>query len=110
MNDKAEKRHEDMDAAERRLNAMEIAWGLIANAYGGDWYNAPDDWRKAAERWRDEYWHPELAIATEGASDAAEKPDVSKCPLCGGIVDNGHDRECPPNAYCCEACMSEGRD
>jgi len=33
----------------------EAAWGLIANAYGGNWGDAPDAWRGAAERWRDEY-------------------------------------------------------
>ena len=41
-------------------NALELAWGLIANAYGGDWDSAPEDWRKAAIRWRDEHWHPFL--------------------------------------------------
>lgn len=40
--------------------SLELAWGLIANAYGGDWKSAPDDWRKAAERWRDEQYHPSL--------------------------------------------------
>ena len=40
---------------------MELAWGLIANAYRGDWDSAPPDWKKAAERWRDEHWHPLLA-------------------------------------------------
>ncbi len=31
------------------------AWGLIANAYGGDWTQATPEWRDAAGRWRDEY-------------------------------------------------------
>ena len=31
----------------------ELAWGLIANAYGGNWDLAPGAWRAAAERWRD---------------------------------------------------------
>lgn len=39
---------------------MELAWGLIANAYGGNWASATDEWRQAAERWRDEHWHPSL--------------------------------------------------
>lgn len=42
------------------LDTLETAWGLIANAYGGDWNSAPDDWHKAAEQWRDEHWHPAL--------------------------------------------------
>ena len=35
--------------------AVESAWGIIANSYGGDWELANEDWRGAAERWRDEY-------------------------------------------------------
>lgn len=26
------------------------------------------------------------------------------CPTCGGPADNGHDREYPPNTYCCTKC------
>lgn len=33
----------------------ESAWGLIANSYGGNWDLASDEWRRAAERWRDAY-------------------------------------------------------
>ena len=33
----------------------ELAWGIIANANGGDWDKANTDWREAAERWRDRY-------------------------------------------------------
>lgn len=34
---------------------IEAAWGLIANANGGDWDSAPPEWRTAAEGWRDAY-------------------------------------------------------
>lgn len=34
---------------------LELAWGVIANAYGGDWEKAHPEWREAAERWRDKY-------------------------------------------------------
>lgn len=45
----------------------ELAWGVIANAYGGNWDNASEDWRGAAERWRDE-WHRLLDVLnTKGA-------------------------------------------
>lgn len=30
---------------------LEAAWGLIANAYGGDWDSAPKEWREAAKEW-----------------------------------------------------------
>lgn len=43
-----------------RLNDLEAAWGIIANAFGGDWGAASPEWKKAAERWRDEVWHPAL--------------------------------------------------
>ncbi len=49
--------------SKRRLDALELAWGLIANAWGGD---RPDSvWCDAAARWRDESWHPELREATD---------------------------------------------
>jgi hypothetical protein len=39
----------------RSARIVELAWGLIAKAYNGEWANAPEDWRKAAIRWRDMY-------------------------------------------------------
>lgn len=39
---------------------LESAWGLIANAWGGNWDEAPPEWKEAAERWRDRVWHPSL--------------------------------------------------
>lgn len=46
-----------IDEVERLRQDMEIAWGIIANAYGGDWDKVQPGWKKAAERWRDEAWH-----------------------------------------------------
>lgn len=37
-----------------------LAWGLIANAYEGDWNQATDEWRNAALDYRDNHWHPWL--------------------------------------------------
>ena len=36
----------------------ETAWGLIANAYDGDWGSATEasGWKDAAEKWRDAYY------------------------------------------------------
>ncbi|KKL09693.1 hypothetical protein LCGC14_2563340, partial [marine sediment metagenome] len=31
------------------------AWGVIANAGGGDWDTQTSEWRGAAEHWRDRY-------------------------------------------------------
>ncbi len=40
-----------------QTDLLEAAWGLIANAYGGDWDQAAEasGWKQAAERWRDDY-------------------------------------------------------
>lgn len=39
----------------KRDELLELAWGLIANSYGGDWDKATEEWKTAAEKWRDEY-------------------------------------------------------
>ena len=35
--------------------AMEAAWGIIANVSGGDWSKQSKEWQDAAARWRDEF-------------------------------------------------------
>lgn len=35
------------------------------------------------------------------------KIDLSKCPQCGGLADNGHDRCYPPSPYWCSKCMAK---
>lgn len=35
------------------LDELELAWGIIANAGGGDWTRETPDWQKAAAAWRD---------------------------------------------------------
>ena len=35
---------------------LEVAWGLIANAGGGDWTKETPEWQDAAARWRDNYF------------------------------------------------------
>lgn len=39
------------------FNALELAWGLIANASGGDWTKESREWQDAAARWRDEQFY-----------------------------------------------------
>lgn len=34
-------------------DALEDAWGVIANVSEGDWSQQSPEWREAAERWRD---------------------------------------------------------
>jgi hypothetical protein len=33
--------------------------------------------------------------------------DLDTCPGCGGVADNGHDREFPPNPYYCTKCTEQ---
>ena len=39
------------------LDALYLAWVVIANVSGGDWSQQPVEWQIAARRWRDEIWH-----------------------------------------------------
>jgi hypothetical protein len=54
-------------------DALELAWGLIANAYDGDWGQATvaSGWKPAAERWRDEYHRLLDALKSEVSDDEA---------------------------------------
>jgi hypothetical protein len=41
-------------------DGMNFAWGVIANASGGNWDEQTPEWKKAAELWRDKDFHPML--------------------------------------------------
>lgn len=47
------------------VDAIETAWGIIANAFGGNWDLASPEWRQAAERWRDLYITRRSAASAE---------------------------------------------
>lgn len=34
---------------------LEMAWGIIANAGGGDWQKESQEWQAAAAKWRDRF-------------------------------------------------------
>lgn len=40
---------------EREEELLESAWGIIANANGGNWDLETKEWKEAAEKWRDKY-------------------------------------------------------
>ncbi|MHC4297934.1 MAG: hypothetical protein ACYS7Y_11575 [Planctomycetota bacterium] len=40
---------------DRLQTSEELAWVLIANAYGGNWNTASPEWKEAAEQWRHKY-------------------------------------------------------
>lgn len=43
------------DPVRPALPLIDLAWGLIANAGGGDWMTQTAEWREAAGRWREGY-------------------------------------------------------
>jgi hypothetical protein len=45
----------------------EAAWGIIANAWWGDWGKASPEWRQAAIQWRDAYHRQLDREIAEGA-------------------------------------------
>lgn len=51
------------------MDALQEAWGLIANAFGGDWSQGSEEWRVAAAKWRDERWRKALTERTKRAAD-----------------------------------------
>lgn len=72
----------------RLLDGMETAWGVIANAHGGDWLLASPEWREAAERWRDHHWHAALrrrgALATHAPTGEGDYEE-HECGSCGDV-------------------------
>lgn len=52
------------------MDILERAWVIICNAGGGDWqrYQTPE-WVEAAERFRDEVYHPLLKRWVEQSAD-----------------------------------------
>lgn len=62
------------------LDSQEAAWGIIANAYGGDWDLASEasGWKEAAERWRDAYHKGPPGEGTGQSSniEASDEPPV----------------------------------
>ena len=66
------KRIAALAALKKRSAALEdlcdTAWGVIANASGGNWNEASPEWREAAARWR-EQWHTALKTGTAQEKD-----------------------------------------
>jgi hypothetical protein len=62
--------HDEVAPGWPENNMLEAAWGLLANAWEGDWSQAPKDWQKAVRRWRDAY-HAQLDQTWLGSHDVA---------------------------------------
>lgn len=65
------------DQIKELQEALSEAWGLIANAGGGNWdANETDQWIEAAERWRDTRLHrPGVSASTALRWGFAQEPD-----------------------------------
>jgi hypothetical protein len=48
---------------------LEAAWGIIANAGGGNWDTQTPEWQEAAKKWREAY-HRTTGV---GATDNPEE-------------------------------------
>jgi hypothetical protein len=44
------------DETMTQQDLIDYAWSIIANAGGGDWSKETEEWRGAAEKWRDQYF------------------------------------------------------
>lgn len=72
---------------------LEQAWGIIANAYHGDWAVAPVEWQRAAAGWRDKVFAPACEEGEpdghgQGADEIVNpkaKP-VQRCGSCDQIM------------------------
>ena len=56
------------------LDLAETAWGIIANANGGNWDTASNEWKNAAKRWRDRY-HLQLQWDKRAENSIESPPD-----------------------------------
>ena len=55
---------------------LDAAWGLIANASGGDWAKERAEWQLAASRWRDQYLRAatnDMILVPRAAWEAAHR-------------------------------------
>ena len=53
-------------------DAIEAAWGIIANAGGGDWTKETPEWQEAAARWRDRVLPDLSARLAESKPESAD--------------------------------------
>jgi hypothetical protein len=54
------------------LDVIDAAWGIIANASGGDWSKQREDWVQAAARWRDSIM-PEVSAQQAAIASRAQE-------------------------------------
>lgn len=69
----------ERDKARDRVRRLEdlavVAWGVIANAGGGNWETETDDWQVGAARWRDNW----LATVNQPSTEPTVYCTVNSC-------------------------------
>lgn len=63
--------------ANEMMDLLETAWGVIANAGGGDWTKESRDWQEAAAKWRDR-WH-DLLRQTRAPPETPHRATIGDC-------------------------------
>lgn len=82
-------KNEDRPTREQELrDELELAWGIIANAGGGDWKTQTEVWQDAAKRWRDRY-HVILDLPpSDAATEAAREMQARVLKACDDVADD----------------------
>jgi hypothetical protein len=64
-----------MKSKEPATDLLELAWGIIANAGGGNWERESKEWQDAAVKWRDAYHGslPQQPPATDWTPERVRK-------------------------------------
>ena len=62
---------------------------------------------RTLSNWVERLIDRELSAAPTQQQTDEWKPDLSKCPECGGPADNGWDRDYPPSPYNCTKCEAK---
>lgn len=67
----------------RLEDALETAWGVVANVSNGNWNEQSTEWQEAAKRWRDECYHP---MIEDHAAVRATLPRMNAAEAVYGIM------------------------
>lgn len=70
------------------LELIEQAWGIIANAGGGNWELETKEWQTAADQWRDRY-HERLAQEFVTDDERPDAPTRASWPPAGAKLAGG---------------------
>jgi hypothetical protein len=79
----------EKDLIDLLKNGINEAWSIIANVSGGEWSIQHRDWRKAAEKFRDDTWKKANEMADPKAC-AKDEPKIEPKLDATGVILVGH--------------------